>query len=73
MVSAYKTYTAIAQILVLSITLIIKSGADMTDKQKQQQGKNGKAGTYTGAGFQPRPQQQPKKSISLLDILLGRK
>jgi len=45
----------------------------MTDKQKQAQGKQGKQGTYTGTGFQPRPQQQPKKSITLLDILLGRK
>lgn len=45
----------------------------MTDKQKQAQGKQGKTGTYTGTGFQPRPVQQPKKSITLLDILLGRK
>ena len=45
----------------------------MTDKQKQQQGKNGKAGIHTGTGFQPRPKTQPKKSITLLDILLGRR
>lgn len=42
-------------------------------KNKQQQGKAGKAGTYTGTGFQPRPQKQTKKSITILDILLGRK
>lgn len=42
-------------------------------KSKQAQGKQGKAGTYTGTGFQPRPQQQPKKSITLWDILTGRK
>jgi hypothetical protein len=46
---------------------------DMTDKQKQQQGKQGKPGTHTSTGFQPLTNKQPKKSITLLDILLWRK
>ena len=45
----------------------------MDNKTNAQQGKAGKAGTYTGTGVQPKKQTQPKKSITLLDILLGRK
>ncbi len=44
----------------------------MTDKQKQAQGKQGNAGTWTGTGFQPAKAKQPKKPITLLDILLGK-
>ena len=45
----------------------------MTDKQKQTQGKQGNAGTWTGTGFQPTKTKTPKKSITLLDILLGKR
>lgn len=45
----------------------------MTDKNKQTQGKNGTPGTWTNTGFTPKPTPKPKKSISLIDILLGRK
>lgn len=43
----------------------------MNNKQNTEKGKAGKAGTWKGTGFQPK--QTTKKSISLLDILLGRK
>lgn len=44
-----------------------------TNTTTQAQGKAGKAGKWTGTGFQPQSKKQPKKSITLLDILLGRK
>ena len=46
----------------------------MTTEQKQAQVKaqQGKAGTYTSTTFVLK-KQAPKKSITLLDILLGRK
>lgn len=40
-------------------------------KSKNEQGKAGSAGKWTGTGFQPA--KQTKKPITLLDILLGRK
>ena len=47
----------------------------MTSKEQQtsknEQGKAGSAGKWTGTGFQPA--KQTKKPITLLDILLGRK
>ena len=50
-----------------------KDTKTMTDKNKQTQGKKGALGTWTGTGFIPKPTPKPKKSISLLDIILGRK
>jgi len=41
-------------------------------KQDQQKGKAGTAGKWTGTGFQPK-KKTVRKSITLLDILLGRK
>lgn len=38
---------------------------------KNQQGKSGATGKWTATGFQP--SKQPRKVITLLDILLGRK
>jgi len=45
----------------------------MTDKNKQTKGKNGNAGTWTGTGFQPAKAKTPKKPITLLDILTGKR
>ena len=44
-----------------------------TYNQSKQQANTNKAGTYKASGFVPSKQQAPKKSISLLDILLGKK
>jgi len=41
-------------------------------KGKQENGKAGKAGKWTSSGFIP-SKPAPKKKITLLDILLGRK
>jgi hypothetical protein len=43
----------------------------MNTKEKTSQGKTGMPGTYKAGGFTPA--KPPKKAITLLDILLGRK
>ena len=44
-----------------------------TFNSTKQQNTSNKAGTYKSSGFVAKTQQAPKKSISLLDILLGKK
>lgn len=43
------------------------------NKNDQQKGKAGQAGTYTQTGFTPKPPKPVKKPITLLDILLGKR
>ena len=45
----------------------------MSNDQSKKQAQTSKPGTYTATGFQSAPKPQPKKSITLLDILLGKK